>query len=259
LVQLTLRLDGRLGSLVRADACARIVPEGLVGGKVIEIDPGSETSAPVREGTPIASQPSSDVGDVLHQLETTLAGIERGEGSLGKLFKDDELYRDVLRLVRQGRGTMASLKQDADAIKGLPVVRSYVQDGHRILVRPDCSRNRRWFPEQELFFAGKAVLTPHGRIQLDQLAGWLARAEKGADLVVAAYAAPGEDPETARTITQKQSEAVCDYLKDRHGVQKVGWFSRRKLTPLGWGSEPPLIAIPEPRPGVEVIVFVPQG
>src|SRR5438874_3879922 len=39
-VMLRLRLDSRLRPLIRQDGAVRIVSEGLIGGKVVEIDPG---------------------------------------------------------------------------------------------------------------------------------------------------------------------------------------------------------------------------
>jgi hypothetical protein len=53
---------------------------------------------------------------------------------------------------------------------------------------------------------------------------------------------------------------VCVYLKEQHAIQKMGWFSSRKVTSLGMGTNPP----PEPEKEqlpparVEVVVFVPQ-
>src|SRR5207249_567500 len=46
-VLLVLRLDGRFRQLIRADAAAQIVNESIVGGKVVEIDPGSASAEPV--------------------------------------------------------------------------------------------------------------------------------------------------------------------------------------------------------------------
>ena len=70
------------------------------------------------------------------------------------------------------------------------------------------------------------------------------------------------DANVARTLTLKQSKAVCDYLTGAHSVQKMGWFSfSRKVTALGCGAEPPPMPEKDPLPArrVEVIVFVPHG
>jgi hypothetical protein len=98
---------------------------------------------------------------------------------------------------------------------------------------------------------------------LDELAPWLEGLKhKGSEVVVVAYADPKTaNPTTAQTVTRKQSEAVCDYLKSHHAIQKMGWFTSRKVVALGLGANPPLEPEKERLPAdrVEVLVFVPQG
>jgi phospholipid/cholesterol/gamma-HCH transport system substrate-binding protein len=260
-VMLRLRLDGRLRHLVRADASAQIVSEGMVGGKVVEINPGSDSAEPVANDAVIAARPTTELTDVLGQVSHALNGIGNGEGSLGKLVKTDEAYQELVRLLRQGRGTMTSLQQNADAFKGLPLVRGYVKDPLRELVRPDCERNRKWFPESDLFEPGHAVLTAPGRKRLDDVVPWLdGLKHKGSEVVVAAFAHPTVDSDFARALTEKQSAAICDYLTEHHAVQKMGWFSRRRVVPVGCGTESFPTAEKEslPVPRVELLVFVPQ-
>jgi phospholipid/cholesterol/gamma-HCH transport system substrate-binding protein len=263
-VMLRLRLDGRLRDLIRADASVEIVSEGMVGGKVVEIHPGTPGAGPVADQAVLASRPTPELSDLLSQVGNTLEEIRAGEGSLGKLVKDDEAYRELVKLLRQGGGTLASLKQGSDALKGLPLVRDYVQDPYKELVRPECTRNLRWFKEADLFEPGQAVLTAQGRQELDKLAPWLTGLKhKGSEVVVAAYADPDRlpDADLARAVTYKQSKAVCDYLTSQHGVHRMGWFSwSRKVTPLGCGLNPPPLPEKEPLPParIEVLVFVPQ-
>ncbi len=261
-VMLRLRIDGKLRHLVRADASAQIVPEGMVGGKVVEIAPGSDQADPVADGAVIVSQPTTELTDVLSQVGNGLKGISSGEGSLGKLMKDDAAYGELVKLLRQGQGAVSSLKQNADALKSMPIVRSYVKDPQKELVRPDCERNRRWFPEAELFEPGRAVLTARGRQRLDELAPWLEGLKhKGSEVVIAAYAHPTMEADAARLLTQKQSEAVSEYLTNQYAIQKMGWFARRKVIALGCGTDFPPVADKEPLPlpRIEVIVFVPQN
>src|SRR5438132_9938364 len=54
-VTLVLRLDGKLHSLIRADASAQIVPIGTVGGKVAALDAGGKEAAVVEDNAPIAA------------------------------------------------------------------------------------------------------------------------------------------------------------------------------------------------------------
>jgi phospholipid/cholesterol/gamma-HCH transport system substrate-binding protein len=262
-VVLRLRLDQGIRHLIRSDAVVQIVNEGMIGGKVLEIQPGSATAVPVEDNALVASKPSPELTDMLAQVQTTLQTLREGEGSLGKLVKDPEAYAALVGLLRQSQQTMASVQQDADALKRLPLVRNYVEDAEALLVRPNCERNRQCFAEEELFEPGRAVLTVPGRQRLDALVPWLSGLKhKGSEVVVVTYA----DPKTtslsvARTLTRQQSEAVAAYLKDQHAVQKMGWFTSRKVAALGAGTNPPPLpekdALPPAR--VEVVVFVPQG
>src|SRR5262249_31701954 len=145
----------------------------------------------------------------------------------------------------------------------MPIVRSYVQDPHKELHRPDCKFERQWLPEAKLFQPGRAVLTNEGLKHLAQRADWLiARKANVAEVVVTAYTTRGRKVEAAQTLTQKQSEVICDYLTSQFKVHKTGWWfwSKRKVKPIGCGTL--ASPIPEdakkklPTPRVEVLVFV---
>lgn len=261
-VVVRLRLADKFRGLVRADAAAQIVGEGLVGGKIIEIDPG-RAAEPLADDGLIASRPTPDLNDVLGELRSALRDIKDSQGTLGKLVRDPEAYAALLTLLQQSSETMRTIQEDAEAIKRLPLVRGYVEDAGALLVRPGCERNRQVFAEAELFEPGRAALSTQGRRRLDELAPWFAGLKhKGSEVVVVAYADPKQvKPAEARLRTRQQSEAVCDYLKDQHAVQKMGWFSSRKVAALGMGTNPPLTPEKDPLPParVEVVVFVPQN
>jgi phospholipid/cholesterol/gamma-HCH transport system substrate-binding protein len=265
-VVLRLALKNEYRRLVRSNSTVQIVSEGMLGSKVLEIHRSAAASRrpdePAAEDALLESEPSTELADVLGQVKQTLQGIQNGDGTLGKLARDPQAYDALLDLLHQGRETIASIGQGADAVKHMPLVRDYVEDSTNLLVRPDCERNRQYFAESELFEPGRAVLTAQGRQRLDNLAPWLeGMKHKGSEVVVVAYADPHKSPAAlARTLTRQQSEAVCDYLKKQHAIQKMGWFSSRKVTPLGQGIQPPPAPERDPLPTarVEVLVFVPQ-
>jgi phospholipid/cholesterol/gamma-HCH transport system substrate-binding protein len=266
-VVLRLALKEEYRRLVRGGSTVQIVSEGMLGAKVLEIHRGGlkpgEKDEPAAEDALLESEPSTEVADVLGQVKQTLEGIQNGEGTLGKLARDPQAYDALVELIQHGRDTMVSIGQGAEAVKHMPVVRDYVEDAHGLLVRPNCERNRQYFAESELFEPGRAVLTAQGRQRLDTLAPWLeGMKHKGSEVVVVTYADPQKSsPALARTLTRQQSDAVCDYLKKQHSVQKMGWFSSRKVAALGQGVNPPPAPESEPLPAarVEVLVFVPQG
>src|SRR6185312_16755255 len=119
-----------------------------------------------------------------------------------------QAYDALLAMLQQGRETMVSIGQSADAVKHLPVVRDYVEDPTGLLVRPNCERNRQYFAEAELFEPGRAVLTAQGRERLDGLAPWLeGMKHKGSEVVVVSYADPSKSKQKlAQALTRQQSE-----------------------------------------------------
>jgi phospholipid/cholesterol/gamma-HCH transport system substrate-binding protein len=262
---------------VRAASTVQIVSEGMLGAKVLEVRPPRPTpggapgpSAPAGEDALLRSEPSADLADVVGQVGDALRGIQAGKGTLGQLVQDPQAYEALVALLRQstdavekGKDTMTSIQRDADALKRLPLVGRYVEDPVALLVRSNAERNRQCFAEEELFEPGRAVLTAQGRERLDRLAPWLEGLKhKGSEVVVVAYADPKRSaPKPALEVTRQQSEAVVEYLKKQHAVQKMGWFSSRKVTALGMAVQPPPAPEPDPLPParVEVLVFVPQS
>jgi len=175
-----------------------------------------------------------------------------------------ELVNNTNTLVRQGQKTLASVGQTSDAVKRLPGVRSYVEDANELLYRPNCERSPLWFAESELFTPGRAQLTDEGRQRLRELVPKLSSLTKqdGAEVVILAYADPKTklDGEQAQVLTQKQSEAVHDFLKQAGAVYKKYWMFPRKVRLHGFGSEAPPVAEKDnpPGPALGILVFVPQ-
>jgi hypothetical protein len=280
-VFLRLRIDRRYQHLLFADAAAHIENEGMIGGKVVVLEPGSAGAGPLADGAAIASKaPPAEMADVMRQTTELLAEVRKGNGTLGKLLTNDDAHRELLALLKEGRGlmqrgseavdtvqgTVVAMKQDAEAIKRLPIVRSYVQDAAGLLIRPDCDRYRRSYNAADLFEPNTAVLSAAGRQHLDNLGGWLKEMRvKNSEVVAAAFADPhSPDPaDFTRRLTEAQAEGVCTYLKEHHKANKTGWWfwSTRKVTALGMGTAPTPVPEPEPLPParVEIVVFVPRA
>src|SRR5215212_4459478 len=107
-VRLVFRLDERLRPLVRADARARIVSEGVVGSKVVEIVPGRADAPALPASGLIAAERPLEMSDLMVEARSSLrrldavatsaeeglgeinaiaGSIRKGEGSLGKLVR----------------------------------------------------------------------------------------------------------------------------------------------------------------------------
>jgi phospholipid/cholesterol/gamma-HCH transport system substrate-binding protein len=289
-VELVLRIDERLRPLVRSDAVARIISEGLVGAKVVELIPGRPDAPPVAELDRIGSERPIEMADVLKRASGSLerlealtrsaerglsevnaiaASIRRGEGSLGKLVRDETAYRDLVALSHRGERALAALEENLDALKQTwPLSRYFDRraylDRERVLFQPGSRRNSRSFRTDELFEPGRSVLTPVGRTRLDEVARWCKQASRpGTQVVIAAFTDDDRDQDLAEILTQDQADAVRNYLVNKHSIHSAGWFKRRKVASVGFGSHAPRTLDPAPpdQPGrrVEIILFTPQA
>ncbi len=199
----------------------------------------------------------------LSEVNLALGEVRDGKGTLGQLLKSQELYAESLKSLQDMRQMVSSVKQNSDAIKSMPVVRSYVVDINKELNRPDCKRYRMYFAEHRLFEPGRAVLTAQGKKNLDAAAEWLNdRKHPGSEVVVATFANLKHRAEFADQLTKKQSEAVVAYLRGTHNVHRMGfwWWSNRTVKALGCGTAktpvPESEELPDAR--IEIIVFVPE-
>lgn len=266
-VVLRLRIRGDYRNLVRKSSRAQIVGEGLIGGKVVEIQPGppavgEDSDDSVTDGATLASVATAELSDLMANVGQTLETLRTGPGSIAKLTNEPQAHDALVGALHQIKETSASIQQVADGMQRLPLVGGYVENPVAVLEHPNRQRDRRVFAESELFDPGQAILTSYGRTRLDQIAPWLeGMKHKGSEVVVVAYADPAQttNASAARVLTRQQSEAVCEYLMTKHHVQKMGWFSSRKVTPLGQGLNSP--PTPErdnlPPARIEVLVFVP--
>lgn len=293
-VRLVLRVDERLRHLVRADALARIVVEGVVGAKVVEIVPGRVDAPPLDPSKVLPGERPAELADLLKKAGASLARLDavsdaaerglgeitaiaatvrKGEGSLGKLYKEDDAYRRLVELTEKGERTLQDVEENLDAVKRTWPISRYFNDRsffdrERVLFHPGAERDCRTLRETELFAPGRSTLTADGRRRLDGIAAWFKLVKRPAsELVIAAFTDPTANPdsELARVLTQEQAEAVRQYLVTKHSINSAGWFSTRKVAVVGFGHEVPRTnadsagtpALPSRR--VDVIVFTPQA
>lgn len=288
-VHLVLRLDERLRPLVRSDAVARIVTEGVVGAKVIEIAPGQPDAPPLPESGRIAAERPLEMNDLLVEARKSLsrvdavaaaaeqglneinqiaATIRKGEGSLGKFVQDEEAYQKLLALSSRGERTLNDVEENLAALKRTWPLSRYFNDRSffdrdQVLYHPGAERDSRILQEAELFEPGRAVLTSRGRQELDGIAAWFKAVRRpSSEVVIAAFTDSERDQDLAQILTQEQANAVRRYLVEKHAIQSTGWFSSRKVAAVGFGGQIPGpvadAARDQPRRRVEIILFTPQ-
>ncbi len=309
-VTVRLRVRKDLAARLYADAAARVLAGGVFGTKVVAVDPGNPAAGPlvagrlkglppvgldqaVAEARAVAAEVkalAADARATSAEARALVKDVREGNGSLGKLVKDDGLYHDMKGLtadartavrnadaavgavqgevaslrgfVADGRDTLRSVKQGTDAISRMPLIRSYVEDSAALLVRPTMRRDRRVYAAGDLFQAKSAILHDAGVGHLDQVAPWVAgHTDSRTEMVVVAYSDPADPEQTSASAletTRKQAEAVVEFFRSR-GLHKMGWTTRRKMTWLGMGQGPSPVVEREnlPASNVQVLMFSP--
>lgn len=288
-VGLVLRLDARLRRLVRTDATARIITQGVVGAKVVEITPGRSDAPAVAEGDTIAAEAPQEVADILRDASAALqrvdevavaareglgeinaiaATIRSGQGSLGRLVNDDEAYERMIAFSSRGERTLNDLDENLAALKGTwPLSRYFdrrgFSDRDRVLFHPSSQRDRWVLTEQDLFEPGRAVLTVQGRQRLDGLSASMKKMlQAKTEIVIAGFHDDDRGGDLAELLSQEQADAVRNYLVSKYAIDSKGWFGSRKVAAVGFGNQIPRSALDEARDQpprrVEILLFTPQ-
>ncbi len=282
LVTVRLRVPSRFAPRLFADATASVQPTGLLGGRVVAVSPGTPAAGPLPDGrlkfvpTADLTQAAAKVGDLADEARKLLADVRAEDGLYKELKgltadarqavkKADQAMGSVegeaagvRQLVQDGRDTLKSVKQGTDAVQKLPIIRGYVEDKTVVLVRPSFRRQAFSYPAGDLFEPGTAVLTPAGKETLTGMAAVIkTQLDPKAEVVVSAGGEPAGTP-NAGPLTKQRADGVVAYLKEK-GAHKMGWWTRRTLTPVGLGSDPD--PVPDPArpagPWVQVLVFTP--
>ncbi len=295
-ITVRMRLSSRFSGRVYADATAQIHGSGMLGSKVIALNPGTPERGQLATGRVRGLKPfnmdeavadARKTADEVRALAAETKGlvkeVRESNGTLMQLVKDDSLHKEIKALVaktdkaiggleqevaglhgfiQDGRETMRSVKQGTDAIGRVPIIRSYVENSTELLVRPNHKREMWSFAAKDIFEPNKpAELSYAGHVQMNGIISQIKSKDKNAEVVVVAFCDPADKSQTAGSameLTKKQSQAVVDYLKgwDAH---KAGTFARRKITPLGMGMNPSPVVEKETLPPavVQVMIFTP--
>ncbi|MBN2521233.1 MAG: MCE family protein [Bacteroidales bacterium] len=108
-VQVELSIEKNIVEFIKKDCRATIVPEGLLGNKIIVILPGSASEKHVRQGDVLPSIEPVEIDDILKEIKSSSGKIsiiadnlvsitnkiDRGEGVFGKIFTDTTITRNL--------------------------------------------------------------------------------------------------------------------------------------------------------------------
>ncbi len=131
LVQLSISADTL--QYLKKDSHAEILTLGLLGDKYIEVTPGSKDGDPIEQNSSISGVSQMEIQDIfesskesigklahfLEMLETTIAKIESGKGTVAKLLNDPSVFNSLkdttddlsvlIKKIESGEGSVGKL------------------------------------------------------------------------------------------------------------------------------------------------------
>jgi len=128
-VRIRMRIQKKYQDRIRSDSIAKLRSLGLLGDKYIEISQGTSQGRSLKEGESITGAPPVDldqmiaqgthtfdnVSDTVNNIKTLTERLNHGEGTVGKLLNDDQLYTNMTELTRKinrGEGSVGSFLND---------------------------------------------------------------------------------------------------------------------------------------------------
>jgi phospholipid/cholesterol/gamma-HCH transport system substrate-binding protein len=187
-VQITLEVNEENKSRITDQSRASIGSLSLLGEPIIDISPSAQ-GTPLKDGDFIQSaRTQGQIADVaenatqtLEQATGLIKEIRGGRGTVGKLFSDDQMYREINDLVsstqavatsiNRGRGTMGMLINDPAAYRQANAALANLQDMTRRISAGEGSLGRLLKDEA----LAKSLTSASGN--LDQVTGRLSRGE----------------------------------------------------------------------------------
>jgi len=125
-IEVSMRLLSDVQKFIRKDTEAGIETEGLVGYKFISLHIKDSDAEHVTDGGTILAKEPVSFADVIEEtqgimsytkdmtknLSEIVAKINAGEGTLGKILNDDELYYAAAQITESARSSMDSITMD---------------------------------------------------------------------------------------------------------------------------------------------------
>jgi len=153
-VEVTISIDEDLRKFIRLDSEASIETEGLIGSKIISITPGSTQMAEVEDGGVIKAKAPISMMAIIEETQSIMAyvkditkdfseivsKINKGNGTIGKLINDEELYYSSVDIMKSADTTLNSLTVQLDKVSDIVIKTG--QGTYSILANVDSTTNK---------------------------------------------------------------------------------------------------------------------
>ena len=125
-VEVSMRVKDEIKRFIKKDSRASIETEGLVGNKVVMITPGSENADEIKDGGRILSKEPLSFADIIEETQGIMAytkdmtknlaeivyKVNQGDGTIGKIINDNQLYTAATNLTNTADKNLNSIADD---------------------------------------------------------------------------------------------------------------------------------------------------
>lgn len=254
--------------IIKQDSVATIETEGMLGNQYLAISFGSAGSPNVRDGDMLASQQPLEMADLLKKASvlldsaqqtiqnTTLATanlnsisakIDHGEGTVGALVNDRQLYTNLQQTTAvlhetmvQAQAGVGDFHENMEALKHNFLLRGYFKnrgyEDSSELARNEIERMPTGTPIKEFTYSSKRLFDKQDSAKLKNQKSlhdggeFLANNQFGFAVIVVSAGKEG-DTQKEMVLTEARAMVVRAYLVDSFG------FDDRHLKTLGVGKQ----------------------
>jgi phospholipid/cholesterol/gamma-HCH transport system substrate-binding protein len=287
-VAVVMQLDKSTQDIVKKDSLASIETEGLLGNEYVAVSFGSDGQAAVQNGDTIDSIPPLEMSALLKEasgildssqqaiknttmatahLNSVTAKIDSGQGTVGALVNDKQLYNNLQQstatlqsTMQQAQTGVTDFQENMEALKhnfllsGYFKKRGYEDEAelgaNRIAALPQSAPVKTFTYTAKQLFDGRDSAKLKHQKSLNDGGKFLADNEFGFAVVVVSTGKEG-DAQKDLTLTEARAMVIRQYLVDNFGfddsaLKTLGEGKQSDSTPdAEWGSIRILIFPPE--------------
>jgi len=267
-VTVVMDLNKSTHEIIKQDSVATIETEGLLGNQYLAISFGSAGKADVRNGDTLASEPALEMSDLLQKtsgildssqqaiqnatratanLDAISAKINAGQGTVGALVNDKQLYNNLEQTTSTMQNTMlqaqtgvTDFQENMEALKHSFFVRGYFKnrgyEDSAELTQNEIEGLPQGAAIKEFTYSTKQLFEKQNSAKLKNQkslnAGgeFLANNQFGFAVIVASSGMQG-DTQKELVLTEARAMVVREYLVENFG------FDDSQLKTLGTGKQ----------------------
>ena len=262
-------LDRSTKEIIKSDSIASIETEGMLGNQYVAISFGSAGQAEVKDGGTIGSVPPLELGELLAKtsaildssqqaiLNTTLATahlnsvsakIDSGQGTVGALVNDKQVYENLEQTTASLQATMVlaqagvtDFQENMEALKHNFLLSGYFKkrgyEDSASLAANKIAELPRSTPEKTFTYSAKQIFDDRDSAKmkdektLKDAGDFLAQAPFGVAVVVVSTGMDG-DTQKDLVLSEARAMVIREYLAENFG------FDDSQLKTLGQGKQP---------------------